>query len=76
MHPLAEKYLGGKACSLLTFGSQGGFEGGTRFYNALKPVQRLVNLATRSRWPRHPASTTHRQMPPGIVQLPGLAYGW
>ena len=41
-HRLAQKYFGGQACSLLTFGSRGGYEGGTRFYNALKLVKRLV----------------------------------
>ena len=36
-HRLAEKYLGGQACSLLTFGPVGGLEGGKqRFYNALR----------------------------------------
>ncbi|MBV9554355.1 MAG: O-acetylhomoserine aminocarboxypropyltransferase/cysteine synthase, partial [Alphaproteobacteria bacterium] len=63
-HPLAEKYLGGKACSLLTFGTQGGFAGGTRFYNALKLVKRLVNLGDAKSLACHPASTTHRQMAP------------
>jgi O-acetylhomoserine (thiol)-lyase len=63
-HRLAEKYLGGKACSLLTFGAQGGFEGGKRFYNALKLVKRLVNLGDAKSLACHPASTTHRQMKP------------
>src|SRR5271163_1827017 len=63
-HRLAEKYLGGRACSLLTFGAQGGFEGGKRFYNALKLVKRLVNLGDAKSLACHPASTTHRQMPP------------
>ena len=61
---LAEKYLGGRACSLLTFGTQGGYEGGTRFYDALKLVKRLVNLGDAKSLACHPASTTHRQMPP------------
>ncbi len=61
---LAEKYLGGRACSLLTFGAQGGLEGGKRFYNALKLVKRLVNLGDAKTLACHPASTTHRQMPP------------
>ena len=38
-HALAQKYLGGRACSLLTFGVAGGYEGGTRFYDALKLCQ-------------------------------------
>ena len=63
-HGLAEKYLGGRACSLLTFGTQGGLEGGKRFYNALKLVKRLVNLGDAKSLACHPASTTHRQMKP------------
>src|SRR6202012_2976119 len=61
---LAEKYLGGKACSLLTFGAQGGFDGGKRFYNALKLVKRLVNLGDAKSLACHPASPTHCQMKP------------
>jgi O-acetylhomoserine (thiol)-lyase len=61
-HGLAQKYFGGRACSLLTFGSRGGYAGGTRFYNALKLVKRLVNLGDAKSLACHPASTTHRQM--------------
>jgi O-acetylhomoserine (thiol)-lyase len=61
-HALAEKYLGGRACSLLTFGIRGGFEGGRKFYDALKLVKRLVNLGDAKSLACHPASTTHRQM--------------
>src|SRR5207245_4083839 len=43
-HALAQKYFGGRACSLLTFGSRGVYDGGTRMYNALTLVKRLVNL--------------------------------
>ena len=71
-HPLAQKYLGGKACSLLTFGTQGGFDGGTRFYNALKLVKRLVNLGDAKSLACHPASTTHRQMPPDAQLQAGV----
>jgi O-acetylhomoserine (thiol)-lyase len=60
---LAREYLGGNACSLLTFGVQGGYAGGTRFYNALRLVKRLVNLGDAKSLACHPASTTHRQMP-------------
>ena len=62
-HCLAHKYLGGKACSLLTFGVAGGYAGGTRFYDALRLVKRLVNLGDAKSLACHPASTTHRQMP-------------
>jgi O-acetylhomoserine (thiol)-lyase len=61
-HALAQKYLGGRACSLMTVGVSGGFEGACRFYNALRLVKRLVNLGDAKSLACHPASTTHRQM--------------
>ena len=78
-HRLAEKYLGGRACSLMTFEARGGFEGGRKFYNALNLVTRLVNLGDAKSLACHPASTTHRQMSaeqqrsagvtPGMIRL-------
>jgi O-acetylhomoserine (thiol)-lyase len=61
-HGLVRKYLGGRACSLLTFGVKGGLEGGKKFYDALTLVKRLVNLGDAKSLACHPASTTHRQM--------------
>lgn len=61
---LTQKYLGGRACSLMTFGVRNGYEGGVRFYNALKLIKRVVNLGDAKSLACHPASTTHRQMPP------------
>jgi len=62
-HTLACKYLGGRACSLLTFGIAGGLEAGKRFYDALRLFKRLVNMGDAKSLACHPASTTHRQMP-------------
>jgi O-acetylhomoserine (thiol)-lyase len=61
-YALACKYLGGRACSLLTFGVTGGFEAGKRCYDALGLIKRLVNLGDAKSLACHPASTTHRQM--------------
>jgi len=61
-YALAQKYLRGQACSLLTFGVRGGAEAGARFYDALQLVKRLVNLGDAKSVACHPASTTHRQM--------------
>jgi O-acetylhomoserine (thiol)-lyase len=61
-YALAKKYLGGSACSLLTFGVAGGFDAGKMFYNALRLVTRLVNIGDAKSLACHPASTTHRQM--------------
>jgi O-acetylhomoserine (thiol)-lyase len=61
-HQLAQKYLGGRACSLITFGVRGGYRSAAKFYDALKLVKRLVNLGDAKTLACHPASTTHRQM--------------
>src|SRR5881392_2538180 len=61
-HALAQRYLGGRACSLFTFGIKGGFEAGKKFYDALGLVKRLVNMGDAKSLACHPASTTHRQM--------------
>jgi O-acetylhomoserine (thiol)-lyase len=61
-HALAQKYLGGRACALMTFGTRGGLEEAVRFYDALKLFKRLVNLGDAKSLACHPASTTHRQM--------------
>jgi O-acetylhomoserine (thiol)-lyase len=61
-YALAQKYLSGRACSLMTFGIKGGFEAAKNFYDALKLIKRLVNLGDAKSLACHPASTTHRQM--------------
>lgn len=71
-YELAQKYLGGRGCSLLTFGIMGGFEAGKKFYNALKLVKRLVNIGDAKSLACHPASTTHRQMSVDEQRLAGV----
>jgi O-acetylhomoserine (thiol)-lyase len=61
-HALAQKYFGGRSCSLMTFGIVGGLDTGKDFYDALKLFKRLVNLGDAKSLACHPASTTHRQM--------------
>jgi O-acetylhomoserine (thiol)-lyase len=61
-YTLAQKYFGGRACSLLTFGIAGGLPAGKAFYDALKLFKRLVNMGDAKSLACHPASTTHRQM--------------
>ncbi len=61
-YQLAQRYLGGRVPSLLTFGVLGGYEAGERFYDALKLIRRVVNLGDSKSLACHPASTTHRQM--------------
>jgi O-acetylhomoserine (thiol)-lyase len=64
LYPMAQKYLGGSRCSLLTFGVKGGFEPGVKCFNALKLFKRMVNMGDAKSLSCHPASTTHRQLTP------------
>jgi O-acetylhomoserine (thiol)-lyase len=74
-NPLVKKYLGGRACSLMTFEIRGGLPAGMRFYNALKLFKRLVNLGDAKSLACHPASTTHRQMSPEEQLAAGVGPG-
>jgi O-acetylhomoserine (thiol)-lyase len=72
-HALAQKYLGGRGCSLMTFGVKGGLEAGKKFYDALKLIKRLVNIGDAKSLACHPASTTHRQMSPEEQRKAGVS---
>ena len=61
-HHLAQKYMGGKASGIMTFGVKGGFDAGVKFYDALGLFKRLVNIGDAKSLACHPASTTHRQL--------------
>jgi O-acetylhomoserine (thiol)-lyase len=71
-HALAQKYFGGRACSLLSFGIKGGYAAAVKFYDALQLVTRLVNLGDAKSLACHPASTTHRQMSPEEQRKAGV----
>jgi O-acetylhomoserine (thiol)-lyase len=61
-HALAQKYMGGRASGILTFGIDGGRAAGAKFQDALKLFVRLVNIGDAKSLACHPASTTHRQL--------------
>jgi O-acetylhomoserine (thiol)-lyase len=61
-HALAQKYMQGRVCSLMSVGIKGGYTAAVRFHDALKLITRLVNLGDAKSLVCHPASTTHRQM--------------
>ena len=72
-HALVKKYLrDGKASGLLTFGVDGGREGGARFLDALQLFTRLVNIGDVRSLATHPASTTHRQLNPDELAKSGV----
>ncbi|EGK73210.1 O-acetylhomoserine sulfhydrylase [Methyloversatilis universalis FAM5] len=72
-HALVQRYFGGKASGLLTFGVKGGREAGARFQDALKLVTRLVNIGDAKSLACHPASTTHRQLSPDELKRAGVS---
>jgi O-acetylhomoserine (thiol)-lyase len=64
LYPMAQKYMGAKRPSLLTFGVKGGLEAGTKCFDAFKLFKRMVNMGDAKSLSCHPASTTHRQLTP------------
>jgi O-acetylhomoserine (thiol)-lyase len=64
LYAMAQRYLGSRRCSLLTFGVKGGFDAGRRCFNALRLFKRMVNMGDAKSLACHPASTTHRQLTP------------
>ncbi|WP_028874717.1 bifunctional O-acetylhomoserine aminocarboxypropyltransferase/cysteine synthase [Tepidiphilus margaritifer] len=72
-HALVQKYLGGRASGILTFGVKGGRESGARFQDALKLVTRLVNIGDAKTLACHPASTTHRQLSAEELKKAGVS---
>lgn len=59
---LAQKYLPGGVCGVLSFGPEGGREGAMRFTNALKMIAIVTHVADARTCVLHPASHTHRQL--------------
>ncbi len=71
-HDLAQRYMGGRASGILTFGVRGGFAAGVAFYDALELFKRLVNIGDAKSLACHPASTTHRQLTEAEQQSVGV----
>jgi O-acetylhomoserine (thiol)-lyase len=72
-HALAQRYMGGKPASILSFGIKGGAEAGARFIDALQLILRLVNIGDAKSLACHPASTTHRQLNPEELARAGVS---
>ncbi len=72
-HGLVQKYMGGRASGILSFGVRGGFEAGGRFQDALGLITRLVNIGDAKSLACHPASTTHRQLSPAELAKAGVS---
>jgi len=75
-HPnkaLVDKYMHGRASSILSFGIKGGQEAGAKFIDALQLITRLVNIGDAKSLACHPATTTHRQLSPEEMKKAGVS---
>ena len=70
--PLVDRYMGGRASGILTFGVDGGRDAGARVQDAFKLFTRLVNIGDAKSLACHPASTTHRQLSPEELGKAGV----
>ena len=72
-HDRVQRYMGGQASSILSFGIQGGAEAGGRFIDALDLIVRLVNIGDAKSLACHPATTTHRQLDEASMKAAGVS---
>ena len=74
-HALVQKYMGGKASGIISFGvkSADAIAAGSRFQDALQLFTRLVNIGDAKSLACHPASTTHRQLNPAELAKAGVS---
>ena len=75
-HALAQKYMGGKASGIISFGLKSAADAmaaGSRFQDALQLFTRLVNIGDAKSLACHPASTTHRQLNPAELARAGVS---
>jgi len=61
-HASAQRYLKGGFGGLVTFGHQGGRDGGRRFVDNVELASLLANIGDTRTLVIHPASTTHQQL--------------
>ena len=71
--PLVDRYMGGRASAILSFGIKGGAKAGGKFIDALDLIVRLVNIGDAKSLACHPASTTHRQLSPEEMEMAGVS---
>jgi O-acetylhomoserine (thiol)-lyase len=71
-YELAQRYLGDRVPSIITFGVRGGRDAGIDVFNGVELFKRLVNMGDAKSLIAHPASTTHRQLRPAELQSAGI----
>lgn len=69
---LAQRYLGDRVPSIMTFTVHGGRDAGIAVFNRVKLFKRLLNMGDAKSLITHPASTTHRQLKPNELERAGI----
>ncbi|MBR1658769.1 MAG: O-acetylhomoserine aminocarboxypropyltransferase/cysteine synthase, partial [Oscillospiraceae bacterium] len=72
-HALAQKYLPGGSCGVVSFGVQGGREAAEAFMGRLKLAAIETHVADARTCCLHPASSTHRQMNDAELAAAGVS---
>ena len=72
-HELAQKYMPGGTCGVITFGLKGGREASIRFMDSLKLGAIVTHVADARTSVLHPASHTHRQLTDEQLVAAGVA---
>lgn len=72
-HELAQKYMPGGSCGVLSFGMKGGRDVAIRFMDSLKFVAIVTHVADARTCILHPASHTHRQLTDEQLREAGIA---
>ena len=71
-HALAEKYMPGGTCGVISFGVKGDRETAIRFMDALKFIAIVTHVADARTCVLHPASHTHRQLSDEQLEAAGV----
>ena len=71
-YELAQKYMPTGTCGVVSFGFNGGRQAAETFMNSLKLATIATHVADARTCCLHPASTTHRQMTDGELELAGI----
>ena len=72
-HALAQKYMPGGTCGVVSFGVKGGREAASKFMAGLKLASIATHVADAKTCVLHPASTTHRQMNDAELAAAGVS---
>jgi O-acetylhomoserine (thiol)-lyase len=72
-HELAKKYLPKGACSIISFGIEGGRDAGKAFIENLQLASHLANVGDAKTLVIHPASTTHSRIDAEALKAAGIS---